>query len=173
MEVRQISFSKKISVELSFKVDTIEGEKLEIPFTIPAIDGSEYHGKLDFEILNNEASFLEFCIYNVKLDKLTMNLIKPFLGVLRIVPGPIFMRIGHEPEQNRSLEVNFEVTFEPLEGKLVEENITNAFRTSMLRGRTRGNHPGSLPICRQISYSTIDQGLRRLFCKQDRHRKCA
>ena len=52
MEVRTISWSKRITAELAINIDTIEyndQQVFELSFTISGGDGSNYHGKIFYQ----------------------------------------------------------------------------------------------------------------------------
>ena len=70
MEVKTISWSKKITAELAINVDSIEyktsslhqGEVFELPFTISVGDGLNYHGKIALA----KIGWLACYVYDVK-----------------------------------------------------------------------------------------------------------
>ena len=73
MEVRTISWSKKVTVELAINVDTIEyknsiihGDSFELPFSISDVgDGSDYHGQIVL-VKKSGKRYLSCYVYDVK-----------------------------------------------------------------------------------------------------------
>ena len=143
MEVRTISCSKKITVELAINVETIEyksssihGHSFELPFSISVGDGSNYHGKIVF---SKTTGNLSCYIYDVKdlTGNISMTIsqrkthIAMYNKVLDIGETQIsnakrlYTKVG--ADYVTFLKGSFTITFEPNEKKIMEEGLINFF----------------------------------------------
>ena len=145
MEVRTVSSSKKITVELSINVDKVEYKEDEHErnqnlkyfrrvFVIPLSDGTTYDGAL--LIFKNEGIFLH--IDNATILSGTVSLMVSKGMVLSHCEIVNFIGESGEQLQDTSLftkyscqlnfiKGNYTITFEPSEDKLLQENIFNSF----------------------------------------------
>ena len=143
MEVRTISCSKKITVELAINVETIEyksssihGHSFELPFSISVGDGSNYHGKIVF---SKTTGNLSCYIYDVKdlTGNISMTIsqrkthISMYNKVLDIGETQIsnakrlYTEVG--ADYVTFLKGSFTITFETMEKKTMEKRLINSY----------------------------------------------
>ena len=142
MEVRTISWSKKITAKLSINVDTIEyknsrihGESFELPFSISDVgDGSDYHGQIVL-VKKSGKRYLSCYVYDVK--DLTGN-VSMMTSEEKIISNGVACTCGIIPNAKEIyfttknapvtfLKGSFTITFEPNEKKIMKECLINSF----------------------------------------------
>ena len=133
MEVRTISWSKKITAEIAINVDTIEHKDgvFEHPFTISGGDGSNYHGKIE----HRRNHYLVCYVYDVESLTGSVSMVISNGKIVsewdqnmnvETVPNAKKLETKHRVIP-KFLKGTFTITFEPRIEKIVEEKLINCF----------------------------------------------